>query len=55
LHFSEVIVNIIWDEVIWRKAASKTGARQSQNALLTVMWSWQNVGLLITKPLLCKW
>jgi hypothetical protein len=54
LHCSEVIVNVVRDEVIWRKAASRTGAGPSKTPVLAVIWSWQNVGLLIAKPLLRK-
>jgi hypothetical protein len=54
LHCSEVIANVVRDEVLWRKAATRSGTKPSNNPLLTVMGSWPNIGLLIAKPILRK-
>lgn len=52
LHCSEIIVNVVRDETAWRRATSKEGVRLSNNPLATVLGSWQNVALLIAKPVL---
>jgi hypothetical protein len=52
LHCSEIIVNVVRDEMAWRRATSKEGVRLSNNPLATVLGSWQNVALLIAKPVL---
>jgi hypothetical protein len=52
LHCSEIIVNVVRDETAWRRATSKEGVRLSNNPLATVLGSWENVALLIAKPVL---
>jgi hypothetical protein len=52
LHCSEVIANVVRDELIWRKATSVEGITPSKNPLTTVLESWPNLGLLLAKPVL---
>ena len=52
LHCSEVIANVVRDELIWRKATSVEGTMPSKNPLMTVLESWPNLGLLLAKPVL---
>jgi hypothetical protein len=52
LHCSEVIANVVRDEVIWRKATSEMGTKPTTNPILTVFTNWQSLGLLVTKPVL---
>jgi hypothetical protein len=52
LHCSEVIMNVVRDEVAWREATSKTGTTQSRNPVATVLWSWPSTGLLVAKLVL---
>lgn len=54
LHCSELIVDIIRDEMAWRRATEKTGAMLSNNPLSAVCKSWPNLGLLVAKPVLRK-
>jgi hypothetical protein len=54
LHCSEVVANVVRDEMILRRAATKTGTKPSMNLLLTILESWPNIGLLIPKPVLRK-
>jgi hypothetical protein len=52
LHCSEVIANVVRDEVIWRRATSEMGTKPTTNPILTVFMNWPSVGLLIAKPVL---
>jgi hypothetical protein len=52
LHCSEVIANVVRDEMMWRRATSKIGTKPTKNPLLTILGSWPNVSLLIAKPVL---
>jgi hypothetical protein len=52
LHCSEVIANVVRDEVIWRRAASETGTTPTTNPILAEFMNWPSVGLLIAKPVL---
>ena len=54
LHCSEVIANVVRDEVMWRRATSEMGTKPTKNPLLMALGSWPNVGLLIAKPVLRK-
>jgi hypothetical protein len=40
LHCSEVIANIVRDEVIWRRATSEMGTKPTTNPILTVFTNW---------------
>ncbi|KIM76079.1 hypothetical protein PILCRDRAFT_826736 [Piloderma croceum F 1598] len=52
LHCSEVIANVVRDEVIWRRATSEMGTKPTTNPILTVFMNWPSVGLLVAKPVL---
>ncbi|KAH7922740.1 hypothetical protein BV22DRAFT_637019 [Leucogyrophana mollusca] len=52
LHCSEVVVNVVRDEMTWREATSAGGAKMMRNPLKSVLGSWLNVVLLIAKPVL---
>jgi hypothetical protein len=52
LHCSEVIANVVRDEVIWRRATSEMGTKPTTNPILTVFTNWQSLGLLVAKPVL---
>ena len=54
LHCSELVVNVIRDERVWRKATTKKGTTISSHPLALVFGSPLNVGLLVSKPLLRK-
>ena len=54
LHCSELVVNVIRDEKVWRKATTVKGATTSSHPLALVFGSTLNVGLLLSKPLLRK-
>jgi len=52
LHCSEVIANVVRDEVIWRRATSDKGTQPTTQPILAVFMNWQSVGLLVAKPAL---
>ncbi|KAH7916721.1 hypothetical protein BJ138DRAFT_5654 [Hygrophoropsis aurantiaca] len=52
LHCSELIVNIVRDEVAWRKATTKVGTKPMRNPLVGSLGSSLNVILIIAKSLL---
>ena len=52
LHCSEVIANVMRDEMIWHRATSEAGTKPITNPILAVFMSWPSVGLLIAKPVL---
>ena len=52
LHCSEVIANVVRDEMIWRRATSEAGTKPITNPILAVFMNWPSVGLLIAKPVL---
>jgi hypothetical protein len=52
LHCSELIANVVRDEMVWRRATSETGTMPANNPLMTVLGSWPNVSLLVAKPVL---
>ena len=52
LHCSEVIANVLRDEVIWRRATSEMGTQPTTNPILAVFVNWPSVGLLVAKPVL---
>ncbi|KAI9575023.1 hypothetical protein HD554DRAFT_2234553 [Boletus coccyginus] len=52
LHCSELVVNVIRDEKMWRKATTEKGATVSLQPLAAVFGSTPNVCLLVLKPLL---
>jgi len=54
LHCSELVVNVIRDEKLWRKATTEKGATISLHPLAAVFGSTPNVFLLVLKPLLRK-
>ena len=54
LHCSELVVNVIRDEKVWRKAATAKGATICSHPLAFVFGSALSVGLLMLKPLLRK-
>lgn len=54
LHCSELVVNVIRDERVWRKATTVGGTTISSHPLALVFGSTLNVGLLGSKPLLRK-
>jgi hypothetical protein len=49
LHCVELLVSLHWDEKIWRKAASKKGARLSDNTIFTRLKSWPILTLFAFK------
>lgn len=55
LHCSELVVNVIRDERVWRKATKEKGMTISSHPLALVFGSPLNVALLLSKPLLRKW
>jgi hypothetical protein len=55
LHCSEVIANVVRDEVTWRRATSEMGTKPTTNPILTVFTNWQSLGLLVAKPVLREW
>lgn len=55
LHCSELVVNVIRDERVWRKATTKRGTTISLHPLALVVGSPLNVALLAAKPLLREW
>lgn len=54
LHCSELVVNVIRDERVWRKATTETGTTISPHPLASVFGSPLNIVLLMLKPLLRK-
>ncbi|KIM84509.1 hypothetical protein PILCRDRAFT_385216 [Piloderma croceum F 1598] len=52
LHCSEVIANVVRDEMIWRRATSEAGTKPITNPILAVFMNWPSVSLLIAKPVL---
>ncbi|KAH0839601.1 hypothetical protein J3R83DRAFT_517 [Lanmaoa asiatica] len=52
LHCSELVVNVIRDERLWRKATTKKGTTISSHPLAAVFGSTLNMALLVSKPLL---
>ena len=52
LHCSELIVNLLRDEIVWRKASGKSGAKLASGPISAFMGSWPNVGLLAAKGVL---
>ncbi|KAG8218323.1 hypothetical protein J3R82DRAFT_3937 [Butyriboletus roseoflavus] len=52
LHCSELVVNVVRDERVWRKATTTKGTTISPHPLATVFGSPLNVALLVLKPLL---
>lgn len=54
LHCSELVVNVIRDEKVWRKATTAKGTTIASHPLVLVFGSVLNVGLLVSKPLLRK-
>lgn len=54
LHCSELVVNVVRDERVWRKATTTNGSTISLQPLAAVFGSPLNVGLLVSKPLLRK-
>ncbi|KAH7931385.1 hypothetical protein BV22DRAFT_1027624 [Leucogyrophana mollusca] len=52
LHCSELIVNLVRDEMAWRKATRPSGTKPMRNPLAGSLGSWLNVVLLIAKSLL---
>jgi len=52
LHGAELIDTLSRDEVVWRIAISYRGTDPTYDLLRTATITWQNVGLLIFKPIL---
>ncbi|KAG6333761.1 hypothetical protein ID866_5323 [Astraeus odoratus] len=52
LHCSELVVNVVRDEKVWRCATRKKGAKVSTYPLAPVFGSWLNILLLVAKPVL---
>ncbi|KAH7916722.1 hypothetical protein BJ138DRAFT_1074648 [Hygrophoropsis aurantiaca] len=52
LHCSELIVNIIRDEQLWRRATKPQGTKPMTNPLTGTLGNWLNVFLLVAKSLL---
>ncbi|KAF8138117.1 hypothetical protein EV363DRAFT_1393583 [Boletus edulis] len=52
LHCSELVVNVIRDEKVWRNMTTAEGTSVSSHPLALVFGSTLNVGLLVLKPLL---
>ena len=55
LHCSEVIVNVVRDEMAWRKATKTVGTTSTKNPVTTAFGNWPNIGLLVAKPVLRKY
>lgn len=54
LHCSELVVNVIRDEKVWRKATTEKGTTIASHPLAPIFGSTLNIALLISKPLLRK-
>jgi hypothetical protein len=54
LHCSELVVNVVRDEKVWRKATTEKGSTISSHPLAFVFGSTLNLSLLLSKPLLRK-
>ena len=54
LHCSELVVNVVRDEKVWRKAVTARGSTISSHPLAFVFGSTLNLCLLVLKPLLRK-
>lgn len=52
LHCSELVVNVIRDERVWRKATTEEGSTISSHPLAAVFGGPLNISLLLSKPLL---
>ncbi|KAH7931384.1 hypothetical protein BV22DRAFT_1124301 [Leucogyrophana mollusca] len=52
LHCSELIVNVIRDEKLWRRATKPQGTKPMTNPLAGTLGNWLNVLLLVAKSLL---
>ncbi|KAF9068490.1 hypothetical protein BDP27DRAFT_1448362 [Rhodocollybia butyracea] len=52
LHCTELINNVVRDELTWRRATSRDGLRLGMNPVMSVISSAPTVALLIAKPLL---